>query len=120
MEYGGREPSITPRNHQNIDFGSKIDQNSLLPPCKRPQARIMSKTKNRNINLTLGVFGVVPSYLVRIDHILYVFNQKKDEKLFFQQKSQILIKKSTFGVFFKNIRNVENFDQNLRFLVEYT
>ena len=56
---------------------------------------------NRKINLTFGVFGVIPSYLVRIEHIWCVFRKTKkfDEKIFFQ--SQNLRFQSIFLAFSK-------------------
>ena len=38
--------------------------------------------KNRKTNLTFGVFRVIPSYLVRLEHILFT----KYEKIFFDEK----------------------------------
>ena len=62
----------------------------------RKSENVFKKTiffqKKRKINLTFGVFGVIPSYLVRIEHILWKNNEKIffDEKLFFRpQKSKL-------------------------------
>ena len=48
--------------------------------------------KNRKINLTFGVFGVILSYLVIIFHIKWENNEKIffGEKLFFRSKINIL------------------------------
>ena len=50
-----------------------------------------SAEKKRKINLTFGVFGVIPSYLVRLEHILFT----KYEKIIF---------------WWKNIFSIENHD----------
>ena len=57
-----------------FDRKSQILKNifhKVAPPrylCKVEKKRHPEK-KNRKINLTFGVFGVIPSYLVRMGHI---------------------------------------------------
>ena len=76
--------------------------------------------KNRKINLTFGVFRVIPSYLVRREHILWKNNKKIifDEKIFFRSKKSKFRKKyfSTFWDFAKYRNKIWDFEnsKNLR------
>ena len=63
--------------------------------------------KNRKFNLTFGVFGVIPSYLVRMEHIWCVFGKNKifDEKYFFRSQN-LRLKILRFSKF-RNFENVK-------------
>ena len=69
-------------------------------------------------------FLELPSYLVRIEHILCVFGKNNIlmKKYFFDQKisdfDQNFQHFEYFHLLLKILENVENFDQNLRFLIE--
>ena len=74
--------------------------------------------KNRKINLTFGVFGVIPSYLVKMEHIWYVFRKTKKfgEKIFFQsQNLRFWFLKFDIFEYFRIFEKVKNFNRNLRF-----
>ena len=53
---------------KNIE--QEIELSAELNLIKEKKANKSKSVKNRKINLTFGVFGVIPSYLVRIEHIL--------------------------------------------------
>ena len=74
--------------------------------------------KNRKTNLTFGVFRVIPSYLVRMEHIWCVFrkNKKIDEQTFLRsQNLRFWLFFLTFSNIFKILENIKNLNWNLRF-----
>ena len=65
-----------------------------LPPyiCRKMKINPDSEGEKRKINLTFGVFGVIPSYLVSMEHILFT----KYEKIIFDEKIIFRSTKSKF------------------------
>ena len=73
--------------------------------CLRRWVKGLRPLKNRKINITFGVLRVIPSYLVRMEHIWHVFGKNKnfDEKIFFRSqnpgfRSEILIEIRNFVI----------------------
>ena len=86
--------SRIPTGTSKISLINKCPCQKLVPQIHpKKKKNLYMIVKNRKINLTFGVFGVIPSYLVRIEHIWRENNEKifLMKKCFFDRKFKILI-----------------------------